>query len=382
MSELNYLLGAAQLTDSVTQYARLTAPGPTEQIFREGGFEQLEGDRCAYEQIQNSRKLAGVRHIDGQAHNNSMEPAKIIEHGWITVKEKKVINPSRLFHRRGRGRADLSNFKSNAQSIIADELEDLYSKCRRSREYFCARVIQDNAGVSYGPSVAAFPANACELAGSVTVDGGLPNAAVTAAWSLESTKILSDAANNQIPYFLEQMEANGHQVGHAIINRTVAAALFGNIEMQTFLVNQSGLTAEVLKQALKANASRQGQDSNLDGSIFNGIGAIDKWHIFNHGYENGAGTFTKYFDDTKCVFLSKDLKRNLTFYEGDVFKPNRDLIGDVSEAADMWEVTQGMNAYAYRLNDDVGSIVLVVTDTFYPAVKNNKVIQVATGVTA
>jgi hypothetical protein len=382
MSELDILLGATALTESVTDFARLTAPLPTEQLFRSGGFEQIDGERCVFEVVQNDRQLGGVRHIDGQAHNNSLEPSKLVSHGWITVKEKKTINPSRLFHRRGRYNAGLGEFRSNAQAIIADELEDLVSKCRRTREYFCARVIQDNAGVSYGPAAAAFPTNACELAGSLTVDGGLNNAAVTAAWSIESTKLLSDAANNQIPYFLDQMEANGHNVGHAIINRTVAAALFGNIEMQQFLVNQSGLSLEVLKQSLRANASRQGQDGSLDGSVFNGIGAVDKWHIFNHGYENGAGTFTKYYDDTKCVFLAADLRRNMAMYEGDVFIPERNIIGDAASAADLFSVKKGMNAFAYRLNDDVGSIVLVVTDTFYPAIKNNRIIQVATGVTA
>jgi hypothetical protein len=377
MAEIDLLLGVPALIEGVEQFELLDTPLLTEQIFRAGDYDQLDGDRVVYPKYAFDRSLAGVRGSGSNGHDNSLTEMTLVNHGWIHTSERTVIKPQRLFHRSGRQQL----MRSNAAKIIADELGQLLGKHRRTREYFCARLLQDAAGVVVGPSNTDFPANANELTFTMTFDGTFQTFAANAPWNTETTKLFSDTTQ-QLPQVRSTMNANGHKPGHAIFTPAVAAAIQGNIEAQTFLVNQ-GVTPEILKQYLMSNASRQGQDSNLTGSIFNGLGAIPKWHLAEHGYTNGAGTFQQYYDDDKFVVLTEDLKNSVALYEGDVFIPNIEQVMQNGFQADkLFSIKKGLVAYAYRQIDDVGSIVLCTRDCFYPAVRNELGHVLVSGVTA
>jgi hypothetical protein len=347
-------------------------------MFMSADTLNADGDRILYEKITNDRNLAGVRGLESRAHKTAQPDRVYIEQGLIHAATAEEFSPKDLYYTAGYG----TPLRSDAQSIIVKGVERILGKFWRLREYICARLLQDAAGVTISPTAAAWPSGASTVTNTVTIHGALQTYAIGNPWNLEATKMFSDTGANQLPGLKDAMENDGFRVGNIIFNRTVAAAVEGNLEAQAFLINQSQ-TRGVLQEALKAQAIAQGQDPELAGSNFNGLGDIEKWHNFNHVYTNGAGAATRYVDSDKAIALAADLRGVLAFAEGRTVVPAlRNVIGDARQAQELWQTGFGMMLFARRLDDDVGTIRIVGRDTFCPLVKNELGVRSLTGVTA
>lgn len=366
MSALDLLLSVPTLMEMVEQFPAIEGPMAFEQLFRKGDQGRAEGTRAIFTRFANDRRLAPARSPSGPAYLEQGPNQDVIDVGFIHTATKEVIKPEHLYSRAANGLI----MAPNAAETVMRALKRGYARAHRTREYICARMLQDSSGVTISPSASAWVSGANEVTETVTIPGTFQSYTIGEKWDVETSRPFSDTSVNQLPGALNQMEANGHRAQHLIINRLVAAAIQGNLEAQTFLVNQ-GASPDILKQALTANATRQGEDGDLSGSIFNGLGGVEFWHDFNHGYVNGAGTFTRYLDSDKAILLPEDLDTSLGFCEGPVYVPNMAQVIGAEAAHELFDVRVGMQAYAYRTVDDVGSIVIVVRDSFIPVIKDN-----------
>jgi hypothetical protein len=366
MSALDLLLSVPTLMEMVEQFPSVDGPMAFEQLFKLGDQGRAEGTRAIFTRYANDRRLSPVRSPSGQAYLETAPDQAVIDVGFIHTACKEVIQPEHLYSRAGYGLI----MAPNAAETVMRALKRCYARAHRTREYICARLLQDASGVTISPSAAAWVNGANEVTTTVTIPGTFQSYTIGEKWDVETSRPFSDTSQNQLPGALNTLEANGHRAQHLIMNRFVAAALQGNLEAQTFLVNQ-GASPEILRQALVGNATRQGEDGDLSGSIFNGLGGVEYWHDLNHGYVNGAGTFTRYLDSDKAVLLPEDLDKALGFCEGPVYVPNMQQVIGAEAADELFSVRVGMQAYAYRTVDDVGSIVIVVRDSFRPMVKDN-----------
>lgn len=366
MSALDVLLSVPVLMNMVDRFPGLTKPGPFQQLFMKGDLVEADGDRAVFKRYTNDRRLAGVRTPSSQAHQETSPSQDVIDIGFVHCAVKETLTPQMLYSTAGPALI----MRDNAEDVVARTAKRLMSRLLRTSEYVCARVLQDASGVTISPSAAAWIGGANEVTSTVTIPGGLQSLAMAAKWDIETTRMFSDTSGNQLPAAHNTFEANGHRAYHAIMNRFVAAALQGNIEAQTFLVNQ-GVTPQILERALRSGATMQGEDGDLSGSVFNGLGNIPLWHSFDHGYENGAGTFTRYMDSDKVILLPEALDEVLGFAEGPVYIPNMQQVIGAEQADELFSRRTGPQLYAYRTVDDVGSIVLVARYSFIPVVKNN-----------
>jgi len=377
MSDLDLLLSVPTLTELVEQFPSFTDPLPYTKLFQQGGMEQADGDRIVFEKLQNDRRLGAVRGHESEAYSATAPNRKMVEQGLIHAAEKEIIHPKELFLRAGPG----TFMRANAENVIVRAVRRIVSRLLRTREYVCSQLMLNTAGASLANSNTAFDAGAVTVANTVTIDGGLQTIAAGAAWDVAATKMLS--AENQLLAFLRKYEENGFEAGTFIINRELAAAISGNTEAQTWLVNNGGVTIETIQRALISGATRQGEAGMRDpfvGSVFSGLGGIPDWYVWDHGFVNRAGTFTRYHTDGLGVMLPEDLSGVLGFAEGPVFVPSSNqVIGDAEQAADLFAMRRGIQVYAYRTVDDTGNIVIVGRDTFAPLVRNELGILNVTG---
>lgn len=379
MSSLDTLLSVPALSKLVRQKTPLKDPGPFTKLFMSGGVEPADGDRVIFEKRAYARKLAGIGTIDGEAFANQGPNRKVVEQGMIHITAKRIIHPSDIYITAGIG----TFLRSNADSFIADAALELKGQVWRTVEYICSALLNGASGVTLTSGNAAFPTGAVKVANTLSIDGSLQTYALGAPWSTSSTQLVS--GGTQLTDAIRQLESNGHDAFHLIHDRTVAKALVGNVEAQKWLTANGGQSVDYFKQAVNAAARRQGESDGdfMMPAVWSGIGGIPSWLCWDHGYENGAGTFTRYQTATQAVLLGSDLGRIFGLAEGPVFVPsNVQVIGDGERAADLFRVQRGMQLYSYRTIDDVGNIVLVCRYTFAPMVRDELGILTLTGVTA
>lgn len=372
MSELDLLLSVPSFLDLVEQYPSFTEPLPFTQLFMRGGLETADGDRIIYERITNDRRLAAVRGPEAQAYVATEPNTVVIDQGLICTAEKEILHPKRLFLRAGHG----TFLRSNAQDVIVRAVKRITSRLLRTREYVCATLLAAGT-VSLNPSNTAFPATANTVVNTVSIAGSLQTLAATAKWNVASTLMLSGdpATVNQLPKMAQTLEDNGFEPGMLIVNRGVAAGVSGNLEAQTWLVNNGGQTIDMVRAMSRVNASRQGQPGRRDPwepHAFSGLGDIPTWLVWDHHYLNRSSAVTRYLGTGIGILLPSDLDGVLGFAEGPVFVPQgQQVIGDAEQAASLFAVRQGIQLYAYRTVDDTGNIIIVGRDTFVPMVRNN-----------
>lgn len=364
MSDLDLLLSVPTMMELVEQFPSFTDPLPFTRLFQMGGTEQADGDRIIYEKITNDRRLAAVRGHESEAFSATAPNRKLIEQGFVHCAEKEIIHPKELFLRAGPG----TFMRSNAQDVVVRAVQRIVSRLLRTREYICATLLNSGT-VTLSSANTAFPTGGITVNNTVNIDGSLQTVAAPAAWDVASTKMLS--ASGQIQTFHRTLEQNGFNAGRLIINRDVAAAVTGNLEAQTWLTTNGGVTIDTIRRALQA-VGRQGEGAEpFTPSVLSGLGAIGEWNIWDHGYVNRSSVFTRYLSDGVGVLLPDDLTNVLGFAEGPVFVPNtQQVIGDADRASDLFAVKRGIQLYAYRTVDDTGNIVIVGRDTFVPFVRN------------
>lgn len=379
MADLDLLLSVPVLAGAIEQYPSLTKPLPFTRLFEMGGKSSYDGDRYIFKKITNDRRLGAVRGPESEAFTATRPNEKVVEQGFIHTAEKEVIHPKELFLRSGPGEL----MRSNADDVVARAADRIISRLMRTREYVSSQLLTNSSGVALNKTNTAFLQKANSVVNTMTIDGSLQTLAMSAPWNTDSTKLFSDASNNQIPALHRTLEANGHQAFRIIISRAVAAAISGNIEAQLWLTTNGGMTIDTIRRSLEA-IGRQGQGEDVFvPSVLSGLGGIPAWNVWDHGYTNRSGTFTRYLGDTVAVVVPEDLTDVLEFVEGPVFTPNlQQVIGDAKQAADLFSVRRGITLYAYRTVDDVGSIVIVGRDSFLPVVRNELGVLTATAVTA
>ena len=371
MSDIDLLLSVPTFMDLVEQYPSFSNPLPFTQLFMQGGSEQVDGDRIIFEKIQNDRRLAAVRGQESQGYRATAPDRKIVEQGLIHAAESEIIHPKELFLRAGPG----SFMRSNAGNVVVRAVKRIMSRLLRTREYVASQLLTAGT-VTLSNANTAFPAGANTVVNTVTIDGNLQTLAASAKWSTPSTLMLSGdlAAVNQLPKMIQTLEDNGFEASRFITNRQVVAGVSGNLEAQTWLVNNGGLTIDSIKGALRAGATRQGEPGRRDPwtpHTYSGLGDVPEWLVWDHHYTNRSNAVTRYIGSGIGVLLPDDLTDVLGFAEGPVFVPNgQQVIGDASQAADLFAVRNGIQLYAYRTVDDTGNIVIVGRDTFVPFVRN------------
>jgi len=366
MAEIDLIAGTATLGKLVEQYEAVRGDLPITNLYKSGEEEEVEAMDYIWQKRKRPRTLAGVSSVSGQSYvgkepDNDYIHSRLIH---ITIKEK--LTPERLFLRSGPG----EYLRSNASNVIVKTAERILSQLYMTTEAIGARQLQDVGGVAINAANTLFPTGAVGMNYNLTIDGGLQNVAAGAAWDLPATKILS--ADAQLSDFISLLEANGHAAGKFLCQREIVKAIVGNTEAQAWLTANGGITVEHFKRAVNAAARMQGQDGVDAGemSVFSGLGGIPEWHVMHHGFENRAGTFTRYLDPDKAILLPPDLTDVLCFIEGPSFIPEGNLVGDVTEAADMVAMKKGVQLFAMREHDETGAIWIIGRRSFLPLVKS------------
>lgn len=375
MSQLDLLLSVPHLAELVKQRTPASRPLPFTELFRQGGVEEADGDRILYEKRLYDRKLAAVRTVSGESFTRPMPNRKIVEQGMIHLTSKRILTPEQIYWSSGIG----LQLRSNAASHVVDAVEQIQGDVHRAAEYICAQLLQNSSGVALTSGNANFPTNAVTVADTITIDGNLQTLAAGAAWNVSSTEIVS--GTNQLTDLVRNLEANGHEAFHLIHQRAVAKAVVANVEAKEWLTTNGGMTIEYFKQAVNAAARRQGADGDpFVPSVWSGIGGIPSWMTWDHGYENNAGTFTRYMDSDKLILLPRELNRVLGLAEGYSFFPeNTQVFGNAEQGADLFRAERGLKVFAYRSIDDTGHINIVGRYTFAPIVRDELGVLVLTG---
>jgi len=271
--------------------------------------------------------------------------------------------------------------KSNAPQVIARAANRLWNRLMLFREYVCAQLLQNASGVALNSANTAFDLLAVQQSQVVTMRGGLNTQAAGAAWSTAATKMLSGA--NQIPEFLDIIEANGYE-GHRLIgNRDLMKSVIGNTEAQTWLTTNGGITVQTIREFTRGVGDPQSRTDRAP-NILSGLGGVPNWHIWNHGYENRSGTFTQFMDDDKAILVPAfdqfDGESPIAFAEGPSIVPSENIaIGNGEEAQNLYRQQRGIALWAYREVSDAAPLVLVAEDHFLPIVKDNNSILSITG---
>lgn len=380
MSELDLLAGVPTFLNLVERFKQSRDPRPFTKLFMAGGTETADGDEAIVERLVNDRKIAAARGRRSDAYQFDPPDNKYIKSGLIHTKIKEVLYPDELFLKAAAG----SPMRSNAGLTIARAASRLYNRMMLLREYVCARLLQDAGGVAINPANIAFEQGAIKQSITVTMEGGLVTLPAGAVWTNAATKILSGPT--QLPDFLDQIEANGYEGVRFLIGRALAKAIMGNTEAQTWLTTNGGVTIDTVRNFAKAltdPGSVRKQDPFAP-NILSGLGSVPLWHIFNHGYEDRNGAFTRFMDQDKAILLpdlaTEGEESPLTLVEGPVITPDgNQAISNGEQAQELFSQSRGIAIWAYRAVGDSGELVLVGEDSFLPMVKDNNAILSVTG---
>ena len=380
MSELDLLAGVPTFLKLTERFKSSKNPRAFTQLFMSGGVEQMDGDDAIYELLINDRKLAAPRGRRADGFRRDAPNDKYIEQGLIHAKETEVIYPDELFLKAAAG----TPMKSNANIVIARAAARIWNRLMLFREYVCARYLQDAAGVALNSSNTDFDTGAVTQAQNVVMRGGLVTQAAGAAWSTPATLMLS--GNNQLPQFLNTIEANGYEGVRLIINRNTAKSVAGNLEAQTWLTNNGNVTVNHIKNfsnALGDPQSRMGRDP-FERNVLSGLGGIPDWNVWHHGHETRTGAFKTFMDNDKAILLpsfdSADGESPIGFAEGPSIIPDpRIAIGNGEQAQELFSKQRGIVIWAYREVGDAAPLVIVGEDHFLPLVKDNNSILSITG---
>lgn len=379
MSQLDFLLSVPTMGRIVDKFPSLTKPGPFTSLFQMGGIEKAPGGRYYYEKITNDRRLAAIRDYEAAGFVSPKPTRRFVDQGMIVVAEKEIITPKELFMIAAPGMP----LVANAGEVIARAVLRGFARLHRTREYFCARLLQDASGVSISPSATAWLTGATQVTETVNIDGSLQTYAVAAGWDVETTRLIS--GDTQLADAQRTYEGNGFVAEHLIYSRDTAKAIVGNIEAQTWLSHNGLQSMEFYRANLAASARLQGEGADLlAANALSGIGDVPKHVTLEHHYTNGSGTVTRYMDDGKVIMLpGKDrLQEVLGFVEGPVFVPRNNNVIGAEAAAEFFDVKLGMQAYAMRSDDDVPTITICFRDAFVPVVRNENGVLCLTGVTS
>ncbi|MDF1666382.1 MAG: hypothetical protein P1V97_31830, partial [Planctomycetota bacterium] len=146
-----------------------------------------------------------------------------------------------------------------------------------------------------------------------------------------------------------------------------ARGLYGNNEVKDWAsAGSMPFNLDLIKDHLNGYdqaAMRRGVDP-FAGTRLNGIGGIEQWLEWDHGYgdENNSDAFTKFYDDDKGVLLPTmdDLERVLGFAEAPALIPTGpNVIGGGPEVANMISKKYDITVYAYQELEFPHKIVLI-----------------------
>ena len=232
-----------------------------------------------------------------------------------------------------------------------------------------------------------FAAGGIQNSVTLASEGTIPSQAAGAAWTTAATEMLS--GTDQIPEFLNVIEANGYEGYRFICDRAAMKSIMGNTEAKDWLTTNGGVTVQVAKDFARQYsdpASRRGGDPFKD-NIISGLGGIEKWNVWGHGYENRSGTFTKFVTTTQGILLPNlqgfEGESPLGFAEGPSIIPSPQVaIGVGEQAATLYAQRRGPVIWAYREVSDAGALVLVYEDHFAPVIKDENAVLLCTGITA
>lgn len=380
MSELDLLAGVPTFLKLTERFKSSRAPRAFTQLFMSGGEEKSDGDTAIFELLINDRKLAAPRGRRADGFRRDAPDDKYVEQGLIHAKETEIVYPDELFLKAAAG----SPMKADAGKVIARAAGRIYNRLMLFREYVCARYLQDAAGVALNASNTDFDTGAVQQAQNVVMRGGLVAQAAGAPWSTPATLMLS--GTNQLPQFLNTIEANGYEGVRLIINRNTAKSVAGNAEAQTWLTNNGNVTINHIKNfsnALGDPQSRMGRDP-FEKNVLSGLGGIPDWHVWHHGHETRSGAFKTFMDDEKAIlvpsFDASEGESPVGFTEGPTIVPDpRQAIGNGEQAQELFSQQKGIVIWAYREVGDSGALIIVGEDHFLPTIKDNNSILSITG---
>ena len=379
MSELELLASVPTLGKLTEQFLTMKQPGPFARLFKTN-TDSADGMVYIWPKLRNDRRLAPPSDVDVPAYIETAPNERYVKTGLVHLSVKERITPKELFIRSGIG----SPLKGNARSRIIKAVERNMARLYRGMEYISAKVLQNTAGVDLSNSNTDFPSGATFLNEELTIDNGLQTLAAGAQWDIDTTELVS--GTNQLEDLISTFEGNGYAAGRLIINRDLAKQVSKNLEAQTWLTANGGMTIDFWKKLLGAFGEPdavKGIDAKLE-SVLSGIGDIPIWSVWHHTYEDRSGTTTRYMDNDKSILLPSDEdireRESLVWVDGPVIQPNEEVvIGDAAAAEDLFNVTRGVGAYAYREHDDVGALYVVHRASFLPLVKDELSVLSHTG---
>lgn len=382
MAELDLLLGIPTLGKMTEQYMSLKKNGPFARKFQLVR-ETCDGETYVWDKIRNDRRLAAARAIDGDAFVEQAPNHGVKRTGFLHLAVKERLSPKKLFLTAAPGRLMARSAEEHIARAVARNVSRIY----RAQEYVSARLMQDTAGVAFTSSNTAFPTGAVSINETMTIDGGLLQDTVGARWNIDTTEIIG--GDSQLMASIQNLADRGFPAGQIIINRALAKEIARNLEAQTWFAQSMGWGVDFYKKLLAAfsGADSEGRPSGYQedaGSALNGLGDIEKWHVWDDVYEDGNGTQQRYMDATKAVILPPDEvireSESMVWVDGPVIRPDGPgVIGDAQSAAQAFAVERGVVSYGWREPSDLGALWVVTRASFLPLVKNEFAIRSMTG---
>jgi len=346
--------------DAVEQHPDATIRDdlPCTNLFKMGLKGEVRGRRAYFDSRAKRRRLAPLKGRDDTPHEITSPDEVEKSVGVFSTVESQPFLPSEIFVDK-RGFGELVN--DNAAKRVMDAVEDLMSNARRTQELICAQILQ-SAGAAVTLSSALIPNT--DISESITFSD-IQTQAMSSKWNVATAKILSGA--NQLKGAKKLLKDKGYRPGMIIFTDEAARGLYGNSEIKDWAAAGSmPFNLEYIRDHVNGfdqAASRRGEDP-FAGSRLNGLGGIEKWLQWDHGYglETSADAFTKFITDGQGVLLPtmEDIPRVLGWAEAPALIPTGpNVIGGGAEAAGLVSKENGIAVYAYMELEYPHRIVLV-----------------------
>ena len=281
------------------------------------------GTSAKWEEVEFSRHFAPVTGVESPHPQARRLGVKERASPMAMIKAYKDLPSSHLFLRRAPGQDT-----SEAEAILADELQDLVTLIENTKEYLACSTLLGRLRVNTDTVPGA------EV--DFELDWEVPELA-SIDWSKEAAKLRSQEFAKIKKRFKDQ---SGRRAGSIVLSSDVEGWLVANKEIKDFAKEVLGL--QIL----------QGGGAPGSNQHWNGLGALS-WHFTDGTYKPEGKAVQQYWPVEQAVVLPQPaaLRKVIGWAEGRVFVPGGSVFAPPEQATGLIREARGYYAYA-KLRDD------------------------------
>lgn len=366
MATFAEVINPVTLYDAILQDddALVRDDGPFVKLAKQGQVGKVEGDVALYDRWEFDRGLAPLTVREATPTEAPAHKEDVIRQGMFHIVEEFRFPWSQLAvnQRQPTNSANTALFNTDAMFRVQTKLSEMVGRVRRTAERLVSQCFLNPGGFNINTI------GATSISENIAYGQPVYNIPAGRKWSVNSTRVLS--AKDQMLGIRQAMNAAGRAPHRIITDLDTMGALIGNTEVREYASSQAaGLNLDYLRDAIKPfdqEAAMEGASAFDVGSdhVFRNMAGIEFWHEWSHGFEDNAGTFTRYMQDPKgkAIVLPRNLKDTLGWAEGPAALPGEAIRGIIGGdmMGKLFEKQFGLTTYAYMETKYPWGIILHV----------------------